>query len=162
MNVILVRHGRAQRPASGAELPEPLIPLSPDGAAAVRALAGMLASRESAVMRILTSTKTRAVETAQLIAQAFRVAAVEELDSLSEDSFDYDDVVGYIGRECSGEKSVIIVSHAPVLSDLAFTFVPRTELPSISFAPAAAACIEFDAAPGRGAGRLAYRIDPES
>ena len=163
MKLILVRHGKAQRPNTGGNIPEPMIPLTAEGIEGVRALAARIAEKEpSAALRILCSPKQRALETAAIIARYFPVAAVEELEYLSEDCFSYDELVGFLIRECGAGETVVVVSHAPVLADLAFAFVPRTELPSISFATASAACVAFDAAPAQAAGRLLYRIAPEA
>jgi phosphohistidine phosphatase SixA len=162
MRLILVRHAKAQRPAAGEHVPEPMIPLSPDGLESARRVSSSIRAKAlPGGVRILSSTKKRALETAEIIAAAFDGCAVGELAALSEDCFDYDSFVGFISRECKDALTVIAVSHAPVLADLAFAFIPRTQLPGISFSPASAACIDFDGLPEAGLGRLESRLFPE-
>lgn len=110
MKAYLVQHGEAKPKEE-----DPDRPLSDRGRADVEKVAEFLASADAKVERILHSGKTRARQTAELLAERLRpVAGVEQidgLDPLAESSV-------WAGRLAEEREDVMLVGHLPHMAKL--------------------------------------------
>jgi phosphohistidine phosphatase len=151
MRLYLVRHGQAR---SSEEDPEKR--LSPKGLADVEKVAAFLRPRGIAVEAIWQSGKTRAVETAEVLAEAvtarqgvFQRPGLEPNDPVAPILNDLQRVDG----------DLMIVGHLPLLSRLTSKLVTGDEsFLRMAFGTATAVCIERDPEVGW---RLAWMIAPE-
>ena len=134
MRIYLVRHGEA---VSGAEDPDR--PLSPAGRKQAERMGNVLARLGVGPVRIEYSTKTRARETAEILARSLGAAdRLAERDGLKPDD-PTDPLSGELG---AGGEDRMVVGHLPFLERLAATLLGgNPESVRIRFAPAATACL---------------------
>ena len=111
MRLLVFRHGIAEEHA--ADGTDASRALSAQGVERTRAAAGGLARISDPLDVILTSPRTRAVQTAEAAAAAF-ACAVEVLETLS--GGPPDETLRALAKR--GEQSVMIVGHEPMLSEL--------------------------------------------
>ena len=135
MRLWIVQHGDAL--AKGVD---PNRPLSEKGRSDVERLASHLAGCGVRVERVVHSGKTRAQQTAEILAAALqareRVEAVKNLDPL--------DPPGPFAVECAGAAADLLVTgHMPFVGKLVSLLVTaREEANLLGFVPGTAACLE--------------------
>jgi phosphohistidine phosphatase len=119
MKLLLIRHAKADDRDEFAKTGEPdeKRPLASKGRKEMRAIARGLESIEPRIDVLATSPLTRAVETADAIAETFSSAARETIDALAPDA-PFDDFAEWL-RGHSGAALVAAVGHNPHLSELA-------------------------------------------
>ena len=139
MRLYLVQHGESQ--------PESVSPereLTPRGRSDVERLASLLGERAVRVARIVHSGKTRARQTAEILAArlAPRIAP-ETLEDINPN----DPVAPVADRVRGRTKDTLLAGHLPFVDRMATLLVTgREEPPVVAFQPGSAACLERDAA----------------
>lgn len=117
MFLYLVRHGEASQPG-----PDKPPSLTPRGKTQVLKMADHLRKNQIQIGRIWHSPKTRAVETADIFVKVLADPGIEreEKDGLSPDGDALE-----VHREIIGlkETSLLVVSHLPLLPNLAALFL---------------------------------------
>ena len=141
MKVIFVRHaaaeGRDRKPDAKREL------TGKGRQQAGRTAAGLKRIGATAA-RVLTSPLARAVQTAEIVAETFGDARVEQADFLAP-PVDADAMAERIDAlaDEAGEADVL-VGHAPTLDQLAETLAVGKAVGLLSLSKASAACVEID------------------
>jgi phosphohistidine phosphatase len=142
MRVVLFRHGIAVDRADPDCPPDPRRPLTPRGIARTRRAARGLARLGVAPGRIVSSPYVRAVETAEIAADALGFpGSIDRHDDLvpGADAHRFPNVVG------PGDPGEILVAgHNPHLSSLLSLLVTGDEEPVLWLKKAGAACLELD------------------
>ena len=118
MKLYLIQHGKA---LSKEENPER--PLSPQGIAQTQITARYLAAKNIEVDLLWHSKKKRAVQTAEIIAEALGDRALQERDDINPL-----DPVGKISEEIlAAGKNIMIIGHLPFLQKLAGLLLTGSE-----------------------------------
>lgn len=152
MRLYLVQHGSA-RPKEE----DPERPLTEGGAAEVVRVAAHLAARyPRSLVRIVHSGKTRARQTAELLAERFADATVEEAEGLAP----MDDAEVWAEPLAEEETDgTVLVGHLPHLSRLAgLLLAGDADRAVVGFRNAGIVCLERD---GDGAWSLRWVLVPE-
>jgi len=151
VRIYLVQHGDAQPEAVSAERE-----LTPQGRVDVGRLADFLGARGVRVVRIAHSGKTRAQQTAEILAA--RLAPQLEPETLA--GLNPNDPVAPVAARARGwTEDTLLAGHQPFMGRLATLLVAgREEPPVVAFQPGSIACLERDAA---GQWRLAWMLRPE-
>ena len=151
MRLYLVRYGQAR---SSEEDPEKR--LSPKGLADVEKVAALLRPRGIAVEAIWHSGKTRAAETAEVLAEAVTARqGVVQWPGLEPN----DPIAPVLNDVLRAGGDLMIVGHLPLLSRLASKLVTGDEVAlRLAFGTATAVCIERDPEVGW---RLVWMVSPE-
>ncbi len=151
MRLFLVQHGDAV-----AKEVDPGRPLSQAGRRDVTRLAAFLAERDVGATRVLHSGKTRARETAEILAEALAPgAAVEAAGGL-----DPNDATEALARRVSEwTDDTLVVGHLPFMDRLVARLVSGNEAVSVAaFRPGGLVCLERAEA---GGWSIAWMIRPE-
>jgi phosphohistidine phosphatase len=135
MRLWIVQHGDAL-----AKVVDPDRPLSERGRTDVERLAAHLASCGVRVERVLHSGKTRAQQTAEILAGALRVRDGAE----SAKGLDPLDPPGRFAAECTdAARDLLVAGHMPFVGKLASLLVAgREDANLLQFVPGTAACLE--------------------
>ena len=124
VELYLLRHADAGDPEKWRG-DDALRPLSAKGERQAEALAGFLAARDFKPDTVISSPKVRARRTAEIVADALKLAV--DIDAQLAEPLDLD-VVDDIVRGTGGSK-VVMVGHDPDFSELAADLVGVDELP---------------------------------
>ena len=151
MRLYIVRHADANPKEADAERH-----LSPEGEKEMRQVARLLKPLGLRVGVIWHSGKTRAAETAEILATAIRSAA----GIVQHSGLDPDDPVRPIAKEAEAAPTdLALVSHLPMVGLLASRLLVGKEIGGLlGFATATVACMERDDA---GQWRLVWMVGPE-
>lgn len=133
MKVYLVRHGEAR---SKEEDPERH--LTEKGVEEVRRVARFLAAAGIHVPKIVHSGKTRARQTAEILAEELKPQEVKEADSLDPMA----DPRIWADRLEESKEDIMLVGHLPHLSRLAGHLLLRKDVEIIKLAAGGVACLE--------------------
>ena len=152
--VYLLRHGPA---GSHGEwmADDDLRPLTEKGREAIRAVAEQLAHADVRVDRILTSPLTRALETAEIVAQRLGAAKLVDIDARISPGFDSEDLAGILSDHPDAD-ALMVVGHEPDLSGVTSALIGGG---SIEFKKGAVARVDLVPS-GRPAGSLVWLITP--
>lgn len=152
MRLYVVRHAEA-RPKSE----DPERHLTTRGETDARRVAALLRPLELQVDQLWHSTKARARQTAELLAEAMSVGSMTERDDLGPND-DVRPIVKELKRRDAGD--VMIVGHMPFCSLLASDLlVSSAEADIVGFRTVTVACLERD--DEGGAWRVAWVVSPE-
>lgn len=110
MKLYLIQHGLAL-----VKKEDPERPLSAGGRAQTQGTAEYLKSRSVQVDAIWHSTKLRAVQTAEIIAEALACGKIQARDDLNP----LDPVEKFPGELLASSKDIMIIGHLPFLQKLA-------------------------------------------
>lgn len=135
MRLYLVRHGEANPKEE-----DPERHLTPAGAAEVRKVAAFLKALDLEVGEVWYSTKTRARETAELVAKVIKPKPLlRERQDLAPN-----DPIAYVEKEVTyAEEDLMIVGHMPFLGKLAAALLTGEDhAEMIALAQAGVTCIE--------------------
>ena len=151
MKLYLVRHGEAVPKKR-----DPEQPLSARGAADVERLAGVLARRGVRAVRVVHSGKTRARETADILARALapgtEIAARHGLAP-------NDPVEAFAAEIADWSNDAVVVGHLPFMAGLVSRLVAGNERAGVvDYAPGAVACLERV---DDGAWTIAWMLRPD-
>jgi phosphohistidine phosphatase len=135
MKLYLVQHGAAL-----AKEVDPARPLSEPGRRDVQAVANFLSGAGIRVERVWHSGKSRAEQTAQLLAKAVLPRGrIEQVGGIGPN----DEVAGFVSDADVWEQDTLVVGHLPFLSRLVAWLVagdPEHEL--VGFLPGSVVCLE--------------------
>lgn len=146
MRAYLMRHGEATH--------EPGNPLSPNGRSDVAVIAHFLADRGVRVERIEHSTKLRAQQTAQILAEKLTLAGIVEVAGVAP----LDDPLGWAAQMQERNEDILLVSHLPFLPKLFSILVcGYADESIIAVPPATVICLVRDA----GIWSLRWMVTPE-
>lgn len=136
MRLFLVRHGEARSETEDAERP-----LSERGRREIAQTAQWAARHGGTIRDIWHSTKRRAQQSAEILAQQLRPSRVVRVSGLEPDS----DVWLVAGELADATDSLMLVSHMPFVSRLAGLLVARDPERSVTpFVTGAAALLARD------------------
>jgi phosphohistidine phosphatase len=150
MKLYLVQHGEAVDKAV-----DPERPLSEQGREDVSAVAGRLANAGVQVERLWHSGKTRAEQTAGLLAKAVcRGCRPEAITGIMPN----DDVTAFAQDADVWDQDTLVVGHLPFVGRLvAHLLVGDATVPLVAFRPGTVACLERD---GDGKWLLQWLLRP--
>jgi phosphohistidine phosphatase len=135
MRLYLVQHGAAL-----ASEVDPARPLSESGRQDLQAIAEFLKSAGIRVERVWHSGKSRAEQTAHLLAKAVLPRGrIEEVGGIGP----HDDVAGFVSDADVWEQDILVVGHLPFLSRLVAWLVegdPEREV--VGYVPGSVVCLE--------------------
>ena len=137
MRLYLVQHGEA--------LPEdvdPSRPLSTNGRADAERVATLLAGQVLGITRVLHSGKTRAEQTAEILAREIaRGAPLRAVDGMNP----LDDPEPWVQQIGGWTEDVMLVGHLPFMSRLASRLlVGQADVGVVAFEPGTVLCVERD------------------
>ncbi len=135
--------------------PDEARPLSEKGRRQSERLGRHLAAAGFRTDAVLSSPKVRALETAEIVAAALRVAV--RTDERLGETFGLGGLVDILG-EAGGPGRPVLVGHDPEFSDLAAELVG---VPELLLKKGAVVCIEVDGELEPGAGLLRWLLSPE-
>ena len=98
--------------------------------------------------KCISSPKTRAVQTATIACNQFNFR--QDLDYLKDlaPSGDPDTVIAYVDAVCQKDDVVLLVSHLPLVENLAYHFVNKQKSPP-EFETACALILDYDGQKGK-------------
>jgi phosphohistidine phosphatase len=158
VKVVLMRHGIAVDPMDPECPPDAERPLTPKGLRRTRAAAAGLRAMGIAPAAVLTSPLRRALETAEIAAEALGCETIRTQAALSGGTRTRDvfDLWAALEADC-----VLTVGHAPQL-DLLLASCLGAGAPALApLKKAAAACVELDIVAPSG-GQLAWLLAPRA
>ncbi len=151
MRVYLVQHGEAH-----AEAVSPERALTPRGRSDVERIAALLANGGVRVAKVFHSGKTRARQTAELLATRLAPGVTSEaLDGINPD----DPVEPMADRLRGWSEDALVAEHQPFMGKLVSLLVAgRSEPPLVAYQQGSVVCLERDMA---GRWVLAWMVRPE-
>jgi phosphohistidine phosphatase len=151
MTLYLVQHGEALSKEA-----DPDRPLSAAGRSEVERLAGFLDGRGVRVARVLHSGKTRARQTAEILAAALAPrAAVEASDGLAPN----DPPAPFAARATAWNRDVLVAGHLPFMARLtSYLVIGDADRPTVAYRPGTV--VRLERAEGE-AWRIAWMLRPE-
>ncbi len=153
MQVFIMRHGDAALDAAS----DSVRPLTHCGCDESRQMANWLSGQAVDIERVLVSPYLRARETLATVREALPLPETEDLLPELTPGGDAGLVVCYLQTLANeGVKSVLVISHLPLVGYLVAALCP-SEAPPM-FATSAIACIDFDAE--KGVGKLEWQVSP--
>lgn len=158
VRVVVVRHGPAEDRNPTRWPDDDQRPLTRKGIDQTRKAAEGLARLASPVDRIATSAATRALATAELVKRnlgdAPRMEQWEELAAgrLAGPIFER------LKRSVRSGQEIVLVGHEPTLAEFVGMALAGDGVPVVRLAKGGAACLEFPASVGPGAGRLVWLL----
>lgn len=158
LKVVLVRHGPAEDRDPGQWPDDSRRPLSEKGVAQTRRAAKGIARLTGPVDRIVTSAASRAVATAEIVAESLRDSTPVEtwgelgVGRLAAPIFER------LKRSVRSGEEIVLVGHDPTLAEFVGLAISGEEVPIVELQKGGAACLEFPASVGPGAGRLVWLL----
>lgn len=160
MQLILVRHALAEpRPEEGGtQNDDALRRLTPKGVRKMRGAAAGLVIAAPAPQVLATSPLVRAVETAEIIGEAYDRLVPETVSELKPRA-GADAVIAWLRHIPEGHR-VVAVGHEPDLSVVAATLLTSHSTPIFSFKKGAACLIDVPAGVTPGIASLQWFLTP--
>lgn len=151
MKLYLVQHGEAVSKET-----DPDRPLSEQGRHDLQKLAEYLSHLDTDIQRVWHSGKTRAAQSAGLLAQTILPhGQIEPVNGLAPN----DDVITFATRLDARDPATVLVGHLPFMSRLmAYLLVGDPEVELVTFKPGSMACLENPEGDGW---RLNWMLRPE-
>lgn len=157
MRLYLVRHAQSGPSGLGRDLDRQL---TERGREQAKILGRGLKRLNVSLHEVLTSPAARAAETAEILARSFQPAPpVLPVGGLYGNEDPRPLLEAILPR--TGKGDLAVVGHLPVLERFASLLVSETPQAALHFQTASAACLEFDAAPAFGQGRLRWLMGPD-
>ena len=158
MTLYLVRHGEAT-----SEQRDPSRPLTDRGRSDAAKVAGFLKRGGVRVDWIWHSAKTRAIQTAEVLAQGLGAnGRCEQHEGLSPDD-PIEPIAEQIQKQASAraQGSLMLVGHLPFVQELVSWLLagPVSSAPRIQFPQAGVVCLEQ--ASGQGGWQVGWTVSPE-
>lgn len=160
MLLVVIRHGVAADRDAFAESgrPDDERPLTPKGRRQMRRNARGLCTVVTSLHVIATSPLTRAVETADIVADAYD----DEPEPVTRDELrpnaSFDALIAWLATRPL-DDTVAIVGHEPHLSRLVGWLLTGTDRSVITLGKGGACLVAFDGAPTAGGGQLRWLFD---
>ena len=161
MHLLIVRHAIAEDRESFATSgqDDSLRPLTKEGRKKMRASAPGLRSAAPAVDVLATSPFVRAVETADIVAAAFRRPATHTVDALTPERSP-SDFVDWM-HTLQGADVVAVVGHEPHLGRLVSWLTSARKQPFLELKKGGACLLDLGSAPAPGTARLLWMLTPK-
>ncbi len=152
MKLYLVQHGEAVSKED-----DPERPLTPHGEEEVHHVAEILADSDNKVSRMLHSTKLRAQQTAEILAELLLVNGdLEEIDGISPN----DPVQEFSFEDHEVKNNTMIVGHLPFMAKMVSYLVTGNEEPAIvSYLPGSVVCLKQDP---EGSWHIEWMLRPDT
>jgi phosphohistidine phosphatase len=160
MDLYLMRHGIAHELGEQGITRDSERTLTAEGRQKTRAVAHGLRKLEVCPDLIASSTLTRALETARLVAEVLECAQPVEARDILEPGARPEEVLGWLKGVRA--DSVLVVGHMPDLGELASFLLGGSPNLAIQFKKAAVCCLAFDHAPSAGKARLEWLMPPRA
>lgn len=159
LKLLVVRHGIAmeREDFSSTGQSDDSRPLTKKGETEMRAVARGLRAIIPRVDRLASSSLTRALQTAAILAEAFGLKPVTT-DSLRPEAR-YESFIGWCGSAQSGAV-LAAVGHDPHLSGLVSWLLAGSDHPFIELKKGAACLLAFEGAPAKSSGTLVWSLAP--
>lgn len=156
---LVIRHGAAEDVArSGLDADRAL---TAEGHTAMAAAAAGLTASAAPPDLILTSPYTRARQTADIVARAFRVHEVEPVDALASGATGAD-ILAALAQRCAGSSgSFAVVGHEPDLGRFVSYALAASARGFHSLRKGSACLLEFPAMPRAGNATLEWAMEPQ-
>jgi phosphohistidine phosphatase len=160
MDLLVIRHGAARDRDEFAQtgLSDDLRPLTAEGADEMRKVARALRTQVKSIDFLATSPLVRAVQTAEIVAEAYGREVGETTTSLMPDA-----PLEEFEKWCAGvgaKKLVAVVGHEPHLSTLVTWLLSGKYDSCVRLKKAGAALLEFGSEVHRDSGTLAWLLTP--
>lgn len=160
MELLVIRHGAARDRDEFVQtgLSDDLRPLTEEGADAMRKVARGLRSQVKSIDVLATSPLVRAVQTAEIVAEAYGIEVRETTTSLTPDA-----QLEEFEKWCAGigpKKLVAVVGHEPHLSTLVTWLLTGKDASLIRLKKAGACLLEFESGVRRDSGTLSWLLTP--
>jgi phosphohistidine phosphatase len=160
MDLLVIRHGAARDRGEFAQtgLSDDLRPLTAEGADEMRRVARGLRTQVKSIDFLATSPLVRAVQTAEIVAEAFGIEVSETTTSLTPDA-----QLEEFEKWCAGvgpKKVVAVVGHEPHLSTLVTWLLSGERESRVRLRKAGAALLEFESDVRRDSGTLGWLVTP--
>jgi len=150
MNVFLLRHGACEKEAPGGDAERRL---TPEGRKAIENSVPGMKSLIGQVDYILTSPFARAVETADIVADAFKCRGfVEEMPELADRGSE--EALDVMLNKLVGKENIVVVGHMPHLGEVAQYFLGIESETTVELKKGGMARIYIKGFPGPGEGKL--------
>ena len=160
MYLYLVRHAVAHKRDAGRWPDDSKRPLTPEGEEDFVAAARGLARIVPEVDLLLSSPYERAWRTAEILTQQAGWPAPQKLSALEPDVAPEKAVLAL--RTYPDDQSVALVGHRPCLHEMAvYLLTGDPGGADMKLKKGGVVCIEFDDAPGAGAGKLRWLFTPK-
>jgi phosphohistidine phosphatase len=160
MRLLIIRHGIAEDKEAWAKTghSDDERPLTDEGRRKMALTAKGLRRATESIDLLATSPLVRARQTAQLVADAFKVTRIETTKSLVPDA-PMREFVEWLERHADMEV-IAAVGHEPHLGILATWLMTDIEDSRVDLKKGAACMLEFEGKPESGTGRLCWSIAP--
>lgn len=160
MELLVIRHGAARDRGEFAQtgLSDDLRPLTAEGADEMRRVARGLRSQVRNIDILATSPLVRAVQTAEIVAEAYGIEVRETTTSLTPDA-----QLEEFEKWCAGlgpKKLVAVVGHEPHLSILVTWLLSGKTDSRIRLRKAGVSLLEFESDVRRDSGTLGWLLTP--
>ena len=159
MNVILVRHAKAEARDANTWPDDDLRPLTAEGRAEQRAASRAMKKMGIKFDFLITSPLLRARETADLLAKGYRWTEAPQVAEELGHEYSVGAVVKLLAK-FPPDAAVALVGHEPDLSDLAGALFSRNCDVRIAVKKSGVVGIEFDGQAEAGKGTLLYHLKP--
>ena len=157
MQVLLVRHGRAEEREKGKK--DEVRALTEDGQQRLRKEMKKLSRTLPKVDLIATSPLVRATQTALIMSKACDDAKVVKLPALAPKGTE--EAVFVWLKKQPAEATIALVGHEPNMGALAAYLMLGVNEAFFGFKKGGVCCIEFDPASGAGGGELQWLMQPK-
>jgi phosphohistidine phosphatase len=164
VDLLVIRHAVAEDKKAWAQAgrDERLRPITTAGAVQMRAAARGIVRLEPRIARILSSPLTRALETAEIVAEAIERKRVRQADEL-EPERDPEAVLRYL-RAKNARGVVAVVGHEPHLSTLVTWCLSKKAAMArstvLDLEKGGACLVSFEKRPKAGQGTLVWLMTP--
>lgn len=160
MELLVIRHGGARDQGEFAQtgLSDDLRPLTAEGADEMRSVARGLRTQVKSIDVLATSPLVRAVQTAEIVAEAYGIEVRETTTSLTPDA-----QLEEFEKWCAGvgsTKLIAVVGHEPHLSTLITWLLSGKHESRVRLKKAGASLLEFDSDVRRDSGTLSWLLTP--
>jgi phosphohistidine phosphatase len=159
MQVILIRHAKAETRDAGTWPDDDLRPLTAEGQAEQRAAARAMKKMGIKFDFLITSPLLRASQTAEIVATAYRWPEPPQVAQELGHGYAVGAVVKLLGK-FPPDASVALVGHEPDLSNLAGAFISRSGDVNLAVKKSGVVGIEFDGQAESGKGTLLFHLKP--
>jgi len=160
MQLLIFRHGPAEDRDEFAkrDLDDRRRPLTSAGIEQVRVTVRGIQRVYERLDRIFTSPLLRAVQTAERLAEIYRIDSIEERTALAPEV--PPEAIELELRELEPDLRIALVGHRPDLEVLATWLLSGVALPAVALKKSGAARIDFSGRPARGRGELQWLLTP--
>jgi phosphohistidine phosphatase len=159
MEVILLRHAKAENRDPSAWPNDDLRPLTAEGRAEQRAAARAMKKMGIKFDFLVTSPLLRATETADIVANVYRWPEPPQVAQELGHGYAVDAVVKLLAK-FPPDASVALVGHEPDFSNLAAALISMSGDVNITLKKSGVLGIEFEGQAERGKGALLFHLKP--